>query len=91
MYQMKAIRRLMAAVLLRAIRDVYAGDEVVRYQSKEWLEKSSIEHINKYGLKVSSLKMHRWMENGFQMDDLVKLYLSQTANVENRKTWNRRC
>ena len=91
MYQMKAIKRLMAAVLLRAIRDVYAGDEVVQCQAKEWLEKSSIEHINKYGLKISSLKMNRWMENGFKMDDLVSFYLSQTANVENRKTWNRKC
>lgn len=90
MYEMKGIRRLMAAVLLRAIRDVYAGDKVVRYQATEWLQSNSIEHINRYGLKISALKLNRWIENGFCMDDLSYEKLNQTSNIENRKTWRKK-
>ena len=72
MYQMKAIKRLMAAVLLRAIRDVYAEDKVVRYQAKEWLESKSVEHVNLYRLKVPQFKLQRWIESDFT-DCVVQL------------------
>lgn len=71
MYEMKGIRRLMAAVLLRAIRDMYASDKVIRYQASEWLQRSSIEHINKYGLKISQWRFGKWVENGCRVEELV--------------------
>lgn len=80
MYELKGIRRLMAAVLLRAIRDVYASDKVTRYQATEWLQKSSINHINQYGLKISQWRLSRWIEQGFQLDDLESENLNQTVN-----------
>ena len=72
MYQMKAIKRLMAAVLLRAMRDVYVNDKVVRVEAADWLQKKSVEHVNLYRLKVPQFKLQRWIESGFT-DDVVRM------------------
>ena len=72
MYQMKAIKRLMAAVLLRAMRDVYVSDKVVRTEAVDWLQKKSVEHVNLYRLKVPQFKLQRWIESDFT-DDVVRM------------------
>jgi hypothetical protein len=74
-YSSSGIRRLMAALMLRAVRDVFSQDVVVREDAKRWLSKYGIKHINQYGLKISVLKFNHWVQSDFtegvvQMDAL---------------------
>ena len=74
MYEMKGIKRLAAAVLVRAIRDVYVSDARVRDEAALWLQCRSIEHVNLFRLKVPQFKLQRWIESGF-VDEVVNLDL----------------
>ena len=71
-YSSSGIRRLMAAVMLRAVRDVFSSDYVVREDAKRWLKKYGIKHVNQYGLKISVLKFNQWVQSDFT-DEVVKM------------------
>jgi len=71
-YNSSGIRRLMAAVMLRAVRDVFSSDYVVREDAKRWLKKYGIKHVNQYGLKISVLKFNQWVQSDFT-DEVVKM------------------
>lgn len=71
-YNFSGIRRLMAAMILRAVRDVFSSDYVVREDAKIWLKKYGIEYVNQYGLKISFLKFNDWVQSDFR-DGIVQL------------------
>ncbi len=72
MYEMRGIRRLMAAVLIRAIRDFYSRDEILRDEATDWLRKKSIKHASQYGLKIAYYRLSNWVESGFSEEMVLK-------------------
>lgn len=83
-YSSSGIRRLMAAVMLRAVRDVFSSDYVVREDAKRWLKKYGIKHVNQYGLKISVLKFNCWIESDFT-EGAVNLEIMGNPIVQSNK------
>jgi len=65
MYELKGCRRLMAAVLIRAVRDVYAQEKYIRNDATGWLQDHGLEYVVKSGIQVSQVRIHRWIDGGF--------------------------
>lgn len=65
MYEMRRIKKLMAAVLIRAIRDVYASDEFISQEAAGWLQENSLDFVNRYGLSIAQYRLADWLKNGF--------------------------
>ena len=59
------VRRLMAAVLLRAILDVYSTDEQTRSEARAWLEEAGEIIVQIYQIKMDVPMLTRWIRNGF--------------------------
>ena len=72
-YEFSGIRRLMAAVVLRAVRDVYASDAIARYTAKEWLRVCGLDYVHMSGLNISVFRFERWLDEDFPLERLTGL------------------
>jgi hypothetical protein len=85
MYEMRGIRRLMAAVLIRAIRDVYVEDEFIRKDAADWLQEKSVKHAIQYGLRISHYRVSDWVESGFSEELVSKDKLDHPVFAKMKK------
>jgi len=64
-YRYSGIRRLMAAVLVRAIRDVYHQESWMRKEARDWLRSSGADVIRAYGVRVQEVNLVEWIKADF--------------------------
>lgn len=65
-YEFSGIRRLMAAVVLRAVRDVFHEEEWLRSEAKGWLDENGEYVLRAFAIDVPEVKLGDWIRGGFQ-------------------------
>ena len=65
-YEFSGIRRLMAAVVLRAVRDVYHQEEWMQIEAKAWLGETGEYVLRAFAIDVPEVKLGEWVRSGFQ-------------------------
>jgi len=64
-YEFSGIRRLMAAVVLRAVRDVFHQEEWMRSEAKAWLGENGEYVLRAFAIDVPEVKLEEWVRSGF--------------------------
>ena len=64
-YRYSGIRRLMAAVLVRAIRDVYHQESWMRKEARDWLRSSAVDVVHIFGVRIPDVRLDEWIKADF--------------------------
>jgi hypothetical protein len=75
----------MAAVLVRAIRDVYHHESWMRKEAKDWLRSSGADVIRVYGVRVQEVNLVEWIKSDFDEGRVRKdRYLQDSRDRDSR-------
>lgn len=59
------LRRLMVALFLRTVKDVYNPDELVCFDAKKWLRENAVAFMHRFEIKLSHERICTWIREDF--------------------------